>query len=309
MPRGKRPLFTPEQDRDVVARYRDGQTIRKIAEVYQVSPTPVAAALRRCGELRRQREDYRWQPTPDNCAEVVRLWHEGLGIQKIGRQVGAGNNAVSRVLRDAGIKARYGGGNRRFNKAQAAELAAENAAGVSLTELARRHDCSRAVISGTLRRIGAEIRIKGLHEPKFWTAERIEWLREQHEAGRSQASIAAEVGYSQTAIGTRLRKLGLIQPRPRARGVRNPSWKGGRTIDSQGYVRILTPGGYVPEHRLVMADALGRPLTEHETVHHVNGNKQDNRLENLQLRQGKHGTGTRVVCLDCGSHNIGHAPL
>ena len=65
----------------------------------------------------------------------------------------------------------------------------------------------------------------------------------------------------------------------------------------------------VLQHRYVMEQHIGRPLRKDETVHHINGDRLDNRLENLQLRQGKHGSGTRVVCLDCGSHNIGTVPL
>jgi hypothetical protein len=62
--------------------------------------------------------------------------------------------------------------------------------------------------------------------------------------------------------------------------------------------------GRVAEHRLVLARTLGRPLEAHETAHHINGSRADNRSENLQLRQGRHGRGVVMACLDCGSRRV-----
>lgn len=51
---------------------------------------------------------------------------------------------------------------------------------------------------------------------------------------------------------------------------------------------------HVREHRRVMEDFLGRSLTPEETVHHINGVRHDNRLENLELWSSSHPPGQRV---------------
>jgi len=80
-------------------------------------------------------------------------------------------------------------------------------------------------------------------------------------------------------------------------GPLNPAWKGGVTIfrkhgNYSGVIYVRCPAtlrsmarrdGYVMEHRLIVAMAIGRPLTRAETVHHANHDPTDNRLENLML--------------------------
>ncbi len=89
------------------------------------------------------------------------------------------------------------------------------------------------------------------------------------------------------------------------------NYKGGRVVNRDGYIYITMPInseyiGMVPkcgkalEHRIVMAQHLGRLLTPFEQVHHISGDKQDNRIENLELISPHNHTMKTKLCNDCG---------
>lgn len=65
--------------------------------------------------------------------------------------------------------------------------------------------------------------------------------------------------------------------------------QGSGYLDPMGYRIIRVAGrGQLKEHRAVMEKAIGRPLNSCEHVHHINGNRSDNRLENLRLMPAAH---------------------
>lgn len=91
-------------------------------------------------------------------------------------------------------------------------------------------------------------------------------------------------------------------------GSNNPNWKGGRTNDGFGYILIYNPDHpfcnnlkYVREHRLIMEQYLSEKynmdifILPYFEVHHINGIKDDNRIENLMLlTKGEHSSITNL---------------
>lgn len=74
---------------------------------------------------------------------------------------------------------------------------------------------------------------------------------------------------------------------PFQKGENHVQWKGGRTKHTNGYILVYKPDhpfahkGYVYEHRIVYEEHYNCCVLSWIDVHHINGNKTDNRIENL----------------------------
>ena len=95
---------------------------------------------------------------------------------------------------------------------------------------------------------------------------------------KTTKQVADHFGVTQTWIGLICRRNGVV-----ALDTFHP----GYATTDRGYQLIRANTGrkcgYKLIHRQIMEESLGRPLTKDEVVHHINRNKQDNRIENLQL--------------------------
>lgn len=305
--------FTDEQDRQLAAEYEAGATYRELARRYGGNNISVrSAVLRGGGESRPPYSLSNW--SEEYQTEALALYRSGLSVKNVAKHFGCRTEVITNLLKDHDEVLKPGGKTHpKFRDvSECQSVAAAYATGGSLRALARAYGCTTPTIARAILRGGGTLRDPGVS--KTWTSAAIEWTVEQYSLGRSQQSIAEALGVDQTSVSRRLLAAGAIEVVLRKRE-NHGSWKGGRTKGSGGYMWVLpevddlpycTPlsTGYASEHRLVMGRALGRPLTKHETVHHINGDKADNRLENLQLRQGKHGNGVVMICQSCGSHDV-----
>lgn len=233
---------------------------------------------------------------------------------EIAKKLGVGATTIMRVLHRMGIDPQRDQRERQRNAktiGREDEIISLYRTGMSMEAVGREFNINRITVRNVLLRRGEYIRKQGNPVQVLTSSDRtrIVALRKR---GWTNIAIAKDLGTSSGKVGKVLREEGVLE----LYKFREHKDR----IDGNGYALtwvapddplsvMAHSNNYAMQHRIVMARALGRPLESYESVHHINGDRLDNRLENLQLRQGNHGKGVCMTCLDCGSHNIAPAEL
>lgn len=257
--------------------------------------------------------------SPEHDAMILAAYDRLKNGTKVAKELGFNDRTVYRVLAKNGFdggtaKIEFYGRLRKFTDADVGKVVDAYKSGVSATAIAKENDCAVWTVLEALKRAGVEIRDK----PRMTRVEREE-VKSLYEGGLNFKEVAEKTGRHVNTIMAMMNKNYSDVVRSDMVGPGGPHWKGGRT-KSQGYsqvwiadddplVSMRGSGSYALEHRIVMARKLKRLLLDSETVHHIDGNRENNDLANLQLRQGKHGKHTVMYCMTCGSLHIGHKQL
>ena len=203
---------------------------------------------------------------------------------------------------------------RKIKDEQIAEIVSDYLSGnYTFKQMVEKYKCGECSIRNAIRRGTDHIKKRG-GQYKILSDDEKKEIINLYKTGLTQTQIAVKYGSSQIQVSRVLKENGMSTDK-KAKRERHGSWKGGIITNADGYVFVLAEDypefssmknsiGYIAQHRLNMALKLKRPLKRNETVHHINGNRADNRIENLQIRQGQHGNGIVMQCMCCGSQNI-----
>lgn len=282
----KSKTFTESQEKEVLKMYADGAYVKEIARAFDVYPIVIKSTLKRHGV---EIDSDRWQRiTLETEEQALSLYAAKKSWNEIAQSLEISRTALYKILVKHGVV-------QHKEHTSTQRKASKRAAKVRIER--KQHSDDRTVREAVAA----------------------------YAAGEGCESVAARYGVSAMTITRWVRVAGIeVRPAGFQRGEAHHDWKGGRIPNANGYILVLQRpedpfysmaniktgnSRYVLEHRLVMAQHLGRPLRPAETVHHKDDDHANNDISNLQLRQGKHGKGAAFCCGDCGSYNVVPAPL
>lgn len=131
---------------------------------------------------------------------------------------------------------------------------------------------------------------------KEWSDEETELLKEKYNTISNEELLKLFPERTYVSIYKKARKLGIYKNKNiefinrsiARKGEKASNWNGGRRKTSKGYIQILKPNhprsdsaGYVMEHIVVFEEETGIRIPPNCCIHHLNGVKSDNRIENL----------------------------
>lgn len=293
-------------DREAASLYRSGFSTRQVGHRLSVSVETVRAALRRqdisiC--------DGRKVPVDDD--RVATIYRAGATLGDIAAQLHVSQFVVRESLNRSQVKRRTSADYRRRH-ADPGEVIRLYLGTKSSKKVAR----VMCVPESTVLRILHEHQVRTRKRAYVLSDNEAQRAVELYREGATVREICKALGVPERSLRSTFKRLAIGRAdRGSINGPRKwVTGKGGaylavRIPDDDPFACMRQAGGYVLEHRLAMARHLGRPLLPGESVHHINNDGHDNRLENLQLRIGKHGRGYVLQCIDCGSHRLAPAPL
>ncbi len=316
---------TEQESLDISNKYKAGGTLRDIRKQFHVSNSTIRKILKNHGVPERSPYFYHGTHQVKKLdaatvdAIVERFNTTTLTINKIAQEFGLRSDRIKSVLASNGIDTtvKRVRSNTALLPQQELEAVAlyESSDAVTLSTVAQQFNIAIPTVRAILERHGRQVRELVGRPKKILASDDAAKVQYMLGDGCSQQTIADTLGTSQNTISRFIKLSGIKRKHENRSRHKHGMWRGGR-IKVHGYVHVLLPQdhkffhqmvgstGYVLEHRLVMAEQLGRPLSRYETVHHINGIRDDNRPENLQLRQGNHGTGSVHVCRACGSYDV-----
>lgn len=204
--------------------------------------------------------------------KVKKLYLQGKSIREIAKELGISNTRVWQLCKDFTRKPTTFS----LSKSQLEDLYIKQ--GLSCKQIGDKYGYTFQLVNKWLHEFKIPVRewsTKGMSfEGRKLSDEHKEKLRIWHTGRPLSPEHRAKV-------------IKNIKPRY---GKDNNFWKGGRFLQEDGYVFVYAPDSKLPtkrvhklEHRYVMEKHLGRVLTKDEHIHHINGVKSDNRIENLLL--------------------------